>query len=106
MKRAEVVFQAKGPHAAGNKAYMSLRFRNTDGVTFRATRIDAEQMLADFQKAWAPGVHRRDADDRVTEPSNMGWSLVQYWGAGEDYYRTRRYLTKDVVTFESALHPD
>lgn len=101
IRRPEALFEARGPQAAGGKARLTLRHRNLDGVQLKATRIDAERVLRDFEKAWATGPRRRDAA-RAIDPGNLGWAFVH---EGERAQSTR-YLTKDVVSFGADLKRD
>jgi hypothetical protein len=100
IRAPEVVFEAKGAQAAGKKAMLTVRSRNLDEVQVHATRIDADRVFLDFQKSWASGPRRRDAENAL-DPSNLGWPFV-YGQQG----LAKRYMTKDVVTFGASLKKD
>jgi uncharacterized protein YfaS (alpha-2-macroglobulin family) len=102
IKQSEASFQSKGPQAAGKQAEVTLKHRNVDGVSVKATRIDIEKITRDFEKAWAPGPRKRDHyDQRLVDPDNFGYVFVH----GQDDM-ARPYLTKEVVQFDVKLKRD
>lgn len=102
IKQGEAAFQSKGPQAAGKPAEITLKHRNLDVVSVKATRIDVEKIARDFEKAWATGPRKRDYyDQRLVDPDGFGWVFVN----GQDDM-AKPYLTKEVVTFDVKLKRD
>lgn len=88
-----------GPMPAGRPARLTLRHRNVRRVEFRATRLDLEKSLRQFEAAWAEGKGRSNSFD------DEGPSAL-LWRAFSDPAGTlQRFGTTDTRTFVRSLQP-
>jgi alpha-2-macroglobulin len=102
--RPEASFEGHGSQPAGRSAQIVVQHRNLDDLQLRATRIDAELLLRDFEQAWKDGEGRPSKGETI-DPAQLGWPFVHRGHEGNEA-RVKRYLTKEVLTFGAALERD